>query len=167
MLRSALLTDWWSPLTLLACLGTGLMAGTFFVFSVAIMPALERLPSSQGIAAMQSINATILNPRFLGVFLGAAAAALVLGGRGLVRRGQAGAGWLVLGALLYLVGVLAVTAACNVPRNEALDRVLPDTPEAVTLWGRYLRIWTAWNHVRSLAALGACGAWALALRSEG
>jgi hypothetical protein len=32
------------------------MAGTFFAVSTFVMPALARIPSSQGIAAMQSIN---------------------------------------------------------------------------------------------------------------
>ena len=41
-------------LTLFAALGCGLMAGLFFAFSVAVMKALARLPSAEGIAAMQS-----------------------------------------------------------------------------------------------------------------
>jgi hypothetical protein len=32
------------------------MAGTFFAVSTFVMPALARIPLSQGIAAMQSIN---------------------------------------------------------------------------------------------------------------
>jgi uncharacterized membrane protein len=43
-------------LTLVAALGCGLMAGLFFAFSVSVMKALARLPSAEGIAAMQSIN---------------------------------------------------------------------------------------------------------------
>ncbi len=57
-------------LVLGAALGSGLIAGTFFVFSAAIMTALGRLPPQEGIRAMQSINRVILNPIFLGVFLG-------------------------------------------------------------------------------------------------
>jgi hypothetical protein len=47
------------PLTLAAALGCGLMAGLFFAFSVAVMKALARLPSAEGIDAMQSINVAI------------------------------------------------------------------------------------------------------------
>ena len=36
-----------------AALGSGLMAGLFFIFSVCIMQALSRLPPEQGIAAMK------------------------------------------------------------------------------------------------------------------
>lgn len=65
-------------LTLLAIIGTGLIAGTFFVFSVAIMPAFRRLPGAEGLAAMQSINVVIQNPIFLGVFMGTALISLAL-----------------------------------------------------------------------------------------
>ena len=56
----------------LAALGSGLMAGLFFIFSVFIMAALGRLPPASGIAAMQSINVIILNGMFLSVFMGTA-----------------------------------------------------------------------------------------------
>jgi uncharacterized membrane protein len=42
--------------TLVAALGSGLMAGLFFAFSVSVMKTLARLPSGEGIAAMQCIN---------------------------------------------------------------------------------------------------------------
>ena len=48
-------------LTLLAALGSGLIGGVFFAFSAFVMKALARLRPDQGIAAMQSINVTVLN----------------------------------------------------------------------------------------------------------
>ena len=60
-------------LKLLAALGCGLMAGVFFAFSAFVMNALARLPAAAGIAAMQSINITVINPLFMTVFLGTAA----------------------------------------------------------------------------------------------
>jgi uncharacterized membrane protein len=47
--------------TLVAALGCGLMAGLFFAFSLSVMKALARLPSAEGIVAMQSINVAIIN----------------------------------------------------------------------------------------------------------
>lgn len=64
--------------TFAAALGGGLIAGTFFAFSAFVMGALKRLPPAQGIAAMQSINVVVINPLFLGVFLGTAALSLAL-----------------------------------------------------------------------------------------
>ena len=57
-------------LTLLSALGCGLIGGVFFAFSTFVMKALAALSPPQGIAAMKSINIAVLNPMFLGVFLG-------------------------------------------------------------------------------------------------
>jgi len=54
-----------SLVTLVAALGAGLNGGVFFAFSTFVMPALSRLPASQGIAAMQSINVAAINRRYL------------------------------------------------------------------------------------------------------
>jgi len=39
--------------TTVATVGCGMVAGLFFVFSVAVMPALARLPAPSGAAAMR------------------------------------------------------------------------------------------------------------------
>ena len=57
-------------LTLIAALGSGLMAGVFFAFSSFVMTALARLAPAPGIAAMQSINVVVINPLFMAGFLG-------------------------------------------------------------------------------------------------
>jgi uncharacterized membrane protein len=51
-------------LTFLSALGCGLVAGIFFTFSNFVMKSLARLPSAQGIAAMQAINVDVLNRWF-------------------------------------------------------------------------------------------------------
>lgn len=143
-------------LTLLSALGCGLMAGVFFIFSNTVMIALARLQPPQGIAAMQSINRTILNPLFFVAFLGTAATSILLAISLLWRWQQPGAVYLLAGSLLYLVGAILVTIVFNVPMNEALETVEPESVEAANLWTRYLTNWTAWNHVRTVASfLGA------------
>lgn len=47
-------------LTFIAAISSGLVGGTFFAFSNFIMKALARLPASNGISAMQSINIAAL-----------------------------------------------------------------------------------------------------------
>ena len=42
---------WLRALALISALGSGLMAGFFFAFSVSVMKALGRLPSAQGTGA--------------------------------------------------------------------------------------------------------------------
>ena len=53
-------------------LGAATVGGVFFAFSTFVMRALAQLPPAQGIAAMQRINVVVLNPLFLGTFMGTA-----------------------------------------------------------------------------------------------
>ena len=132
------------------------MAGVFFIFSNTVMSALARLQPPQGIAAMQSINRTILNPLFFVAFLGTAATSILLAISLLWRWQQPGAVYILAGSLLYLVGAILVTIVFNVPMNEDLETLEPESVEAANLWTRYLTNWTAWNHVRTVASfLGA------------
>jgi uncharacterized membrane protein len=132
------------------------MAGVFFIFSNTVMSALARLRQQHGIAAVQSINITILNPLFFVAFLGTAATSILLAVSLLWRWQQPGTVYLLSGSLLYLIGTVLVTIMFNVPMNDALATVEPKSVEATNLWARYLSNWTAWNHVRTVAAfLGA------------
>ena len=149
--------------TLVAAVGCGLVAGVFFAFSAFVMKALSRLPPAQGIAAMQSINIVVLNPWFLGAFLGTAAACLVVLIFSLFRFDGPGAVYLMIGSALYLVGCFLVTMVFNVPRNEALASVAPDDPDGASRWADYVATWTAWNHVRTGTALVAATSFSVAL----
>jgi uncharacterized membrane protein len=151
-------------LTFFAALGSGLMAGLFFAFSVSVMAALGRLPPAGGISAMQSINAVIVNPLFLFVFFGTAALSILLAIAALVRLSEPGALYLLTGSVIYLVGSILVTMVFNVPLNNALAAVKPDSDEGESLWRRYLSVWRAWNHARTAACLAACALFILALR---
>lgn len=150
-------------LTLLAGLGCGLVAGVFFAFSVFVMKALARLPPAEGIGAMQSINIVVLNAWFLTAFLGTAAACIVAVVSSVLRWREPGAAYLLVGGVLYLIGTLLVTIVFNVPRNEALAAVAPTDPNAANLWSGYVASWTAWNHVRTAAALAAAASFGIAL----
>jgi uncharacterized membrane protein len=150
-------------LTLIAALGCGLIAGVFFAFSAFVMRALARLPPGQGIAAMQSINITVLNTWFLGVFLGTAAICAVA---------IVGSFWswpdpraipMLIGGILYFVGTFLMTVAFNVPRNEMLARLTQGDPESAKRWSDYVIGWTAWNHVRTAASLSAAISFSIAL----
>ncbi len=156
-------SQWSETVAFLGALSSGLMAGVFFAFSNFVMKALARLPAPHGMAAMQSINATVLNPGFLGTLLLAAGVSVVGLGTAVVGWDQPGAFFLALGGLLFMGGSLFVTAAFNVPRNEALAGVAQDDPDQPGIWCRYLAGWTAWNHVRTIAAIGAAGMYCAAM----
>lgn len=157
--------DLHTALAFLAALGSGLMAGVFFAFSGFIMRALGRLPAASGIAAMQSINVAVINPVFLGAFLGTAAlcgvlAILALAG-GPVPRDP----WLLAGSLAYLLGTFLATMTGNVPLNKALAAAAPGTAEGEALWPIYLVRWRAWNHLRTVSSLVALACFVAALQS--
>jgi uncharacterized membrane protein len=54
--------------------------------------------------------------------------------------------------VIYVLGVIGVTIAFNVPLNDRLARAAPDSPEGASLWQHYLARWTAWNHLRTAAS---------------
>lgn len=146
-------------LSVFAAVGCGMMAGLFFVFSSFVMRALAAQAHPGGMTAMQSINVLILNPLFMILFMGTALASLavliLLIHRAVVQVVIPGTSWLAIGCLLYLVGCIGVTMACNVPRNDRLAATRPEDPKSEAIWQNYLKTWTAWNHVRTAAtALG-------------
>ena len=150
-------------LKVFAALGCGLVAGVFFAFSTFVMLALARLQPPQGIAAMQSINITAINPLFMTTIFGTAAACIYLAISSLLKWHQPGAVYLLVGSLLYLVGTVGVTIAFNVPLNDVLAIVDPNSIEGANLWARYLTDWTMWNHVRTVAAIAAAALFTIAL----
>ncbi len=154
-----------TSLPFLVCIGAGLVGGVFFAFSTFVMKALAGLPPAQGIAAMQRINAVVLNPSFLGVFVGTAVLAAICVLAGFLQWGTTKSAWLLAAGLSYLVGSFGVTAAFNVPRNERLARLEAESAEAEDYWPVYVRQWLLWNHVRTAASLlsAACAAAALAV----
>jgi uncharacterized membrane protein len=53
----------------------------------------------------------------------------------------------------------------NVPLNSRLAATSAKSTEGASVWKTYLSAWTAWNHVRTIAALAACASFILALRA--
>ena len=133
-------------------IGCGLMAGLFFVFSVAVMPGFGRIAAPHGLSAMQAINIAIINPIFLLVFLGTAVTSAVIVIASVINRSE-GTVYFVAGGLLYLIGVILVTSVVNVPMNNAMASLDVTAAQSVPRWQDYLRRWTAWNHVRTIASI--------------
>lgn len=146
-----------------SAIGCGLMAGLYFAFSTFIMTALGRIDTVAGISAMNSINTVIVQSLFMPVFLGTTVAGLVLAVMGAVRWSEPGAIAMLVGGLVYVVGMFVVTAVFNVPLNDALAAADPASAEAAALWARYPETWTWWNHVRTIASTAACALFIAAL----
>jgi uncharacterized membrane protein len=136
-----------------AAIGSGLVAGIFFAFSSFVMAALGRLPLDHGIAAMNAINVTVINPMFFLAFFGTAALCVAASASVSLRWTASSGTLVVLASVIYLVGCIGVTMLRNVPLNNALAAVTLGTPEAAALWTRYLSEWTFWNTVRTVAPI--------------
>ena len=145
-------------LTLMAVLGTALAAGVFFAFSSFIMEGLGDVPSAVGAEAMQGINRKAINPLFMAVLFGPALISVWAIIHAATHWGDRTATFLLAGGVVYILGAIVLTMARNVPLNDAL------MADAGT-WSHYLTEWTAWNHVRTVASLAACGLFAAALAS--
>jgi uncharacterized membrane protein len=129
---------------LVATLLLGLSAGLFFAFSVAVMPGLRRTEDGTFVAAMTAINRAILNFPFGLVFVGALVAPVLAAVLAFITG--ASSPWLLIAAaVVYLLGVIVVTAGVNVPLNEALDR---DGKRRA-----FEQRWVRFNTVRTLAAI--------------
>jgi uncharacterized membrane protein len=140
-------------LTVAAAIGSGIVGGIFFAFSTFVMAALARLSPQQGIAAMNSINVTVLNPLFFLAFFGTGAVCLATAAGAWFWWDGASGKLILIASLVYLVGCIGVTMAFNVPLNNALAAVDAETQTGVALWQRYLTEWTMWNHVRTVAPI--------------
>ena len=136
-----------------AAIGCGIVAGIFFAFSSFVMAALGRLPSDHGIAAMNAINVTVINPGFFLAFFGTAALCLAASAGIALRWTPTGGTLVLLASVIYLAGCIGVTMVRNVPLNNALAAATLGTPEATALWTRYLSEWTFWNTVRTVAPI--------------
>jgi uncharacterized membrane protein len=139
--------------TLGTAVGCAVSGGVFFAFSSFVMPALNRLPRPQAIAAFQSINRMAVTPAFMTVLFGTALACVAVGIWAIAGDGPSG--WLLAGCALFLAGAIVVTIAANVPLNDSLATVDPGGAGAADAWARFERRWTAWNHVRTVTSIAA------------
>ena len=82
------------------------------------------------------------------------------------RWGQAGSVALVVGGVLYVLGMFVVTMVFNQPLNETLAAADPASTEGAALWARYVSEWTFWNHVRTFASLAAFALYIAAISAK-
>lgn len=148
------MTNTWSTVTGLAALACAASGGAFLTYSTFTSRALGALPDPAGMAAFQQVN--VQAPRsvsFMALVFGPGLLALVLGVHALLDRHRPGSGYVLAGAIVYLVCVVGMTAAFHVPRNDALAAL--DPLRDAGRWPGWLRAWVLGNHVRTLGGLAA------------
>lgn len=148
-------------------IGCGLIAGLYFAFSTFIMTALGRIDPAQGITAMNAINTIILRSLFMPLFFGTTLACLLLAVVAVFRWSAPGSAIMLAGGLIYVAGMFLCTVLFNVPLNNALAATVdPGSADAASVWARYLKDWTLWNHVRTVASTVASALFIAALLAD-
>jgi len=140
-------------LTDAATVATGLMAGVYFIYAVAIMPGLRRLDDGGFVAAFQATDHAIINPVFLVAFF---APTVLCGIAAITERGEPGYRWIVT-ALVLNGAIVLVTMAINVPLNDALKARGDVTGADATVARQAFSEgrWVTWNWFRTIANVAA------------
>jgi uncharacterized membrane protein len=150
------------PLVVAALIAAGLQAGTYYVWACGVMPGLARADDRTFVNTLNSVNQAIVNPVFMATFLGTP----VLAAAALATSTPATRPW-TIAALIAALGTVAITAAGNVPLNNALGAATA-SPDANLAAARsaFETVWVRWNVVRTITATAALAALGLAaLRS--
>jgi len=150
-----------------AVIAMGLLAGLFYAFDVAVMPALTAADDRTLVDAMQQMIDKIENPAFFLTLLGAPVLAAVA----LVQARSSGAtttaNWIIAALAFYTVMVV-VTFAFHFPLNE--DMKAAGDPARIedlaAVRDDFLTPWVVWNIVRTVATTAAFGCLAWALRTS-
>ena len=131
---------------------TGVAGGVYFAFTALVMPALRTLPAAGSVTAMQRINDSAVRKPFMAVFFGGAAASAAVLVADLTAGGTTPNR--MAGAALALVS-FGITVARNVPLNNTIARVAPDSKDPAAQWMAFDRSWSRANLARGSAAIAA------------
>lgn len=146
-------------LLLAATVAGGLQAGTYYTWASGVMPGLARTDDRTFVHAMQQMNLAIVNPVFVASFVGAPVLALAA----IATSDGPARAWVVAGAGLA-VATVVITAAGNIPLNNAIDAAGPvdriaDVP---AVRAAFESRWVRLNVARALTSAGSLTALAWA-----
>ena len=127
----------------------GLTSGLLFIFAFAVNPGLARLSEEEYFRAMKYINIVILNPIFFLVFMGPLITMPIL-----TYMSWNDSSMFILipiSTILYLLGVLLITAIKNVPLNNKLEKLNSTEFKGVFIW--YRKPWNFWHNIRTFFSI--------------
>eukprot|EP00594_Rhizosolenia_setigera_P002698 CAMPEP_0178954152 /NCGR_PEP_ID=MMETSP0789-20121207/8827_1 /TAXON_ID=3005 /ORGANISM="Rhizosolenia setigera, Strain CCMP 1694" /LENGTH=165 /DNA_ID=CAMNT_0020635513 /DNA_START=159 /DNA_END=653 /DNA_ORIENTATION=- len=122
-------------------------AGIIFIFSNTVMPSLATFDSDVGINVMNKINIIIVNPLFIIAFFGGLISAYptVVMLKNPDTFSRPARYYALASTLVMFFGEFVVTVSQNVPRNDALLAVDPDSEEGEMYWRNdFLKGWVMW-----------------------
>ena len=141
---------------------TALLAGVFQSFSDFVMRGLMRAAPAGGIDSMQQLNRTVFRSFFLASFMALLPISIVFAIYAWIAMEGPAMQLIIAAAIIYLPFVFIVTARGNVPMNEKLDKMAPDSEDAAAYWKTYGPVWTRWNTVRTMGSIATAGCYLLA-----
>lgn len=149
---------WFLLLCALTLIAYAAIGGVFLAFSDFIMRSFDLVKNQAGIESMQVLNVEIMRSIFMVLFMGLAILSLVIVIHAAVTLGGPPRLLLIGAGLSYLLGVFAVTAVGNVPLNNQLAALVPQTSQALAFWKEaYMTRWVNLNSLRTLACFVASG----------
>lgn len=129
---------------------SGLLAGFFFAWWCSSMIGLRNVSDPVFVETMQEINRVLPNgrfavPFFAPVILAPICAYLAFG------SGEITTGWWCVGATILSAVTFVITAAANVPLNNALEEAGREDDSAAR--AAFEGPWTRWNNLRTATSI--------------
>lgn len=146
-------------------LTSALVAGVFQSFSDFVMRGLIRAQPAAGAEVMQQINRTVFRSVFLFSFLALTPISIGLAIYAWINLDGPAQRFILAAAVIYVSLSFLITVLGNVPMNERLDRLDHASEEAAQYWKTYGKVWTRWNHVRTIGSIATAGCFLMAALS--
>lgn len=142
---------------ILATLLCALTAGFVFAFASVVMPGIGKLGDREFIRSFQVIDGVIQTgqPVFGLVWMGSVVALLLSAVMGVLQLDGMERVFVVVSALVYVMGVQVPTFTINVPLNNALQRLDIDSMDKDALASArsaFENRWVRWNSIRTVIA---------------
>ncbi len=135
-------------------MATGLVAGVFLTFSDFVMKSLFAAEPAAGTEAMQIINRKVYRSIFMVLLIGMIPVSAAIAAYAYLFMDGPVATFLIIGGVLYFLGVFIVSMVGNIPMNRALEALPQGGYAAQAYWPDYVKGWVLWNHLRWITALG-------------
>ena len=134
-------------------LASALVGGVFQSFSDFVMKGLILAEPAGGMESMQQLNRTVYRSVFLTTFMALVPATIAFAIYAWLKLSGSAQVLIIAAAVVYLLFVFVVTAAGNVPMNQQLDGLAHTSAAGHAYWASYGRVWTWWNHLRTLGSV--------------
>ncbi len=140
--------------TIAAALLCGLVTGLLFGFAVVAMPGLGTLNDGAFLRGFQVMDRVIQNrqPLFMVAWVGSVLAVVATAVLGIAELDGADLLLALAAAVVYLLGVQVPTAAINIPLNNAIQAIDPETLDAEAQRRArqdFEARWNQWNGIRT------------------